>query len=46
LAIIYQGQGRFAEAERLHMRSLVIREKAWGRDHPNVGAALNNLAVL
>ena len=39
-------RGLFAEAESLHKRSLAIREKALGRDHPDVALSLNNLAEL
>ncbi len=33
---LYWIQGRFAEAEPFFKRSLAIREKALGPDHPNV----------
>jgi CHAT domain-containing protein/Tfp pilus assembly protein PilF len=46
LALLYGNQGRHAEAEPLHKRSLAIYEKALGPDHPNVATILNNLAVL
>jgi tetratricopeptide (TPR) repeat protein len=46
LALLYEVQGRYAEAESLYKRSLGIREKALGPDHPDVGASLNNLARL
>ena len=46
LALLYQLQGRFADAEPLHRRSLVIMEKALGRDHPMIGTVLSNLPVL
>ena len=39
-------RGRYAEAEPLIKRSLVIREKVLGRDHPDVARSLNNLADL
>jgi tetratricopeptide (TPR) repeat protein len=39
-------QGGHAEAEQLHKRSLAIREKVLGLDHPDVGTSLNNLALL
>ena len=39
-------QGKYAEAEPLHKRSLAIWEKALGKDHPNVATSLNNLAGL
>src|SRR5262249_21521930 len=35
-----------ADAEPLYKRSLAIREKALGPDHPSVATALNNLASL
>ena len=34
------------DAERLYKRSLAIREKALGLDHPAIAGSLNNLAVL
>ena len=37
--------GRYADAEPLYKRSLAIREKALGPDHPEVGRTLNNLAI-
>ena len=43
---LYQSQGRYAEAEPLHKRSLAIREKALGTDHPDVANGLNSLAWL
>ena len=39
-------RGRYAEAEPLFKRSLVISEKALGADHADVGTSLNNLAAL
>src|SRR3984893_14599216 len=39
-------KGRYAEADPLYKRSLAIREKALGPDHPDVAASLNNLALL
>ncbi len=39
-------QGKYAEAEPLYKRSLAIREKALGPEHPDVGQGLNNLAEL
>ena len=35
-AELYRAQGRYAEAEPLYKRSLAIREKALGPDHPDV----------
>ncbi len=40
LAALYSAQGRYAEAEPLYQRSLAIREKTLGRDHPSVAASL------
>jgi Tetratricopeptide repeat len=39
-------QGRYSEAIPLAQRAIAFREKALGPDHPDVAAALNNLAVL
>ena len=46
IALIYQAQGRYAEAEPLHKRALAIGEKALGPEHPEVATWLNNLALL
>ncbi len=46
LALFYNTQGRYAEAEPLYKRALAIREKALGPEHPHVAASLNNLAAL
>jgi tetratricopeptide (TPR) repeat protein len=43
---LYERQSRYADAEPLYKRSLVIREKALGPSHPDVALALNNLAGL
>ena len=42
--MLYKDQGRYADAEPLYKRSLAIREKALGPDHPDVATSLNNLA--
>jgi len=42
---LYQ-QGKYAEATELAKRALAIREAALGPDHPDVGGALSNLAML
>ncbi len=42
----YYRQGKYAEAEPLYQRSLAIRKKALGSEHPDVGQSLNNLAEL
>ena len=46
LAALYRAQGRYGEAEPLYKRSLAIREKALGPEHPQTGTRLNNLARL
>ena len=46
LANLYHTQGRYAEAEPLLKRSLVIYEKALGSDHPQIALFLNNLAMV
>ena len=46
LAELYRVQGKYVEAEPLYKRSLAIREKALGPEHPNVATSLKNYAVL
>jgi tetratricopeptide (TPR) repeat protein len=46
LAALYRAQGKYAEAEPLYQRSLAIREKALGPDHPDVAKGLESYAVL
>jgi tetratricopeptide (TPR) repeat protein len=46
LALLYDSQGKYNEAEPLHLRSLVIREKQLGENHLAVATSLNNLASL
>ena len=46
LAELYQTQGNYAEAKPLYLRSLAIREKALGPEHPRVARSLSGLAVL
>ena len=46
LALLYNTQGHYAQAEPLYKRSLAIKEKALGPDHPSVATSLNNLAKL
>jgi tetratricopeptide (TPR) repeat protein len=46
LALLYDNQGRYEEAEPMYKRSLDIWEKALGTDHPDVATSLNNLAGL
>ncbi len=46
LAALHQAQGKYAEAEPIFKRALVIFEKTLGSEHPLVAANLNNLAAL
>ncbi len=46
LAWLYMAMGKYTEAEPLYKRSLEIKEKALGPDHPSVATTLNNLASL
>jgi tetratricopeptide (TPR) repeat protein len=46
LAELYVKQGRYADAEPLHKRSLAIKEKALGPNDPAVATSLQNLAGL
>ena len=46
LAELYQGHGKYAEAEPLYQRSLMIREKTLGPEHLDVAKALENYAAL
>lgn len=39
-------QGKYAKAEPLYERSLAIREKSLGLNHPDVAVSRNNLAGL
>jgi tetratricopeptide (TPR) repeat protein len=44
--LLYRDQGKYAEAEPLHVRALAIREKALGPDDPDVADSLNNLGLI
>ena len=46
LALAYDAQGKYAQAEPLYLRALAIWEKALGPEHPDVAQSLNNLAAL
>jgi len=39
-------KAEYSKAEPLYQRSLAIREKSLGKDHPDVATSLNNLALL
>ncbi len=46
LAFLYVAQGRYTEAEPMHMQVLEIRRKTLGADHPLVAQSLEHYAVL
>ena len=46
LAVLYDAQGNYAQAEPFYQRAITIYEKALGPEHPDVAAAINNLAEL
>ncbi len=46
LALLYETQGRYAEAEPHYKRALAIYEKALGPEHPHVAQSLENYAAL
>jgi Flp pilus assembly protein TadD len=46
LGRLYDIQGQYAQAEPLFRRSLAIREKVLGPNHPDVATSLENLALL
>ena len=46
LAVLYEYQGRYNDAEPLYLQSLDIRKRQLGDDHPSVATSLNNLALL
>ena len=46
LVRVYSALGRYAEAESLFLRSLSIKERVLGPEHPDVAKSLNNLARL
>ena len=46
LALLYQAQGRYGEAEPLYRRALEARERVLGPEHPETLTSVNNLALL
>ena len=44
--MLYQTKGNYAQAEPLYRRSLAIREKVLGSEHPDVALSLSNLGRL
>jgi tetratricopeptide (TPR) repeat protein len=43
LALVYENQRKYGEAEELYKRALAVRKQALGTSHPAVGQTLNNL---
>jgi tetratricopeptide (TPR) repeat protein len=46
LGRIQSARKNYAEAEQLHLRSLALQEKSWGRDHIDSIAVLDQLAAV
>jgi tetratricopeptide (TPR) repeat protein len=46
LAILYSKQGRYAEAEPLYLRTLEIRKRVLGEEHPDTLGTIANLGLL
>ncbi|MBY5280966.1 tetratricopeptide repeat protein [Anabaena sp. PCC 7938] len=46
LALLYESQGRYNDAELLYLQSLDISKRQRGADHPLVASSLNNLAGI
>lgn len=45
LALLYQSQGRYTEAEPLYQKALAIAEQSLGVSHPNTITTRENLAA-
>jgi eukaryotic-like serine/threonine-protein kinase len=46
LGCVLELEGRLVEAVQAHQQSLALKEKALGRDHPDVGVSEVNLAIV
>jgi tetratricopeptide (TPR) repeat protein len=46
LAGLYQGTGRYVQAELLYQRALAILDKSLPSDHPNLAVVRENYAIL
>jgi tetratricopeptide (TPR) repeat protein len=46
LAMLYQAQGQFADAEPLFVKALEARRRVLGEEHPHTLISMNNLAAV
>ncbi|BBD59672.1 hypothetical protein NIES2109_24610 [Nostoc sp. HK-01] len=46
LALLYESQGRYSEAEPLYIQALSLYRKLLGEEHSDIATSLNNLAAL
>ena len=46
LAELYRAQGRYSDAQLFYERSLAVREKILGPDHPDIATSLSDLGGL
>ncbi len=46
LSELYSAAGEYSKAENAFRRSIAVRERAFGRDHPEVAAARGGLALV
>ena len=46
LALVYDSQGKYPEAQKLYLQALEIDKKTIGENHPNYAIDLNGLGVL
>ena len=46
LALLYNFQGRYSEAEPLYLQALELKERVLGVNHPSTVTTRENLAIL
>ena len=46
LALLYDSQGRYSEAEPLYLQALEIAQRSLGTNHPNTVTIRENLQIL